>query len=1081
MRHFIYLLFSLCGCSLLAFAVEDNTEVSSKNNRKEELQEKNKKPVHFQDPAVASNTASASDQADFAPAVFPNYFGFIPENEALALMNKSIASVLSRLQIPYIDPAQPTNADGSPRIKKDVFFITLEGIIKRVDPGAKVYISGGVVRSILGYVYKKLYHEHQRALVEAVNMSDVDMKALVQNTFDRIIDGRSRKEEPIMLHDSYSQLPAKDIDMLTALGIGNDLDILVKFSNNFTGNKKAIMDEATDFINSAEHALGLRDDTSSLKKSIVPIGDVKDYDTQVGTDRSGKNAVTQGGSSLDWLAFPVSVASGNTMLMPTDYQEIMKHFMKGQLDYIQSPTTPTPDKQTIRGLRALLELPFLNYTANGFEIIKAELEALIAKGSISFLAQEQIGKMIRNARFEGAKNRFSSSIPGLSADSIEGLVHQMAAKHSSAKIPEFMVKNDPALRHGIDKGGFAKAGILMPVDAFIKNHTDNGILYHGTPDFTNVLNMIRNGMMLSIDKKQGIAAYGRGVYTDQTRSTAESYTQNTGVVLELKVQEKGLRVLDWQTARKNLEIISLFDIKGALSNEKVDMIFEKLASDYDIDIIITRFPLIQNAAAITLPKKSRDILKLQIQHVENNLNAHMQNELKPAIEAREIIQCFNYLHPKGKCVKFSSLLGIAISENTKQQATALLLRYLQQRNASSLRYEHDVADAVYSMILSRGKKDWNTQEDKEIYATALKVYKKYIEDCNKNKSVSDELVASIIALKNAGITVFPGDLENLIPVLDKVTNINKIIETIQELQKEAGLQILSKDIQDVITLLESGAITPEIKQTLKSLKEKTGIAISVDNLQTFIPVLDQVTDIGKIIETIQELQEKTGIAISGDGLTWIVSVLDQVTDIDYIIEKIQSLKEKTGIAISGNQLTWIIPVLGKVTDIDYIIETIRDLKKEGCISSDFISNDLNPLKRLFLLLDKVQNKKKVTKNISKLREAGVEIIDHALARLVPVLDKVTNINEVASRIARLLKAGISISNGNLNDLIPVLDKVTNIDEIIEKLNTLPPAEKDTLLNKKNGLTNFLVQHSQESATKERADGVTEGDTVASVK
>jgi hypothetical protein len=83
----------------------------------------------FQDPVADRVVTSASEQADFAPAVFPNYFSYMPEKEALALIDKSIASVLGRLQIPYIDPARPTKADGTPNILKDGFFITLQAMI----------------------------------------------------------------------------------------------------------------------------------------------------------------------------------------------------------------------------------------------------------------------------------------------------------------------------------------------------------------------------------------------------------------------------------------------------------------------------------------------------------------------------------------------------------------------------------------------------------------------------------------------------------------------------------------------------------------------------------------------------------------------------------------------------------------------------------------------------------------------------------------------------------------------------------------------------------------------------------------
>ncbi|HCU07258.1 MAG TPA: hypothetical protein DIC42_06775, partial [Holosporales bacterium] len=237
MRYILCLLFILSSCSIFVCTPYPKEKSALSAIEQPIL----KKPVHFQDPAVASNTASASAQADFAPAVFPNYFSFIPKAKALALIDKSIASVLSRLQIPYIDPARPTKADGTPNIQKEGFFITLEGMIHAKDPGAKVYISGGVVRSILGYIYKKLYHEHQRALAEAVNRADVDMEALVRDTFDRMIDGRSRKStnNDDALLEIYQV--DQDVDMLTALGIGSDLDILVKFSAGFKGDKKRVM------------------------------------------------------------------------------------------------------------------------------------------------------------------------------------------------------------------------------------------------------------------------------------------------------------------------------------------------------------------------------------------------------------------------------------------------------------------------------------------------------------------------------------------------------------------------------------------------------------------------------------------------------------------------------------------------------------------------------------------------------------------------------------------------------------------------------------------------------------------------
>jgi len=738
------------------------------------------------------------NQAHFAPVIFPNYFKCIPEAEALAFIDKSIASVLSRLEIPYVDPARPTKTDGTPNILKTGFFIELEAMIQRADPGAKVYISGGVVRSILGYLYKKMYHEHQRALVDAVNHADVNMPQLVHNTLDRIIDGRSRKftettnDNPIGLYKVN-----KDMEMLTALGIGSDLDILVKFSANFKGDKNAIMNKATDFINSAETALELGDDRSALKKSIVPIGDIKDYDKQVGADTSGKNAVAQGGSSLDWLAFPVTTKSGSTMVMPKNYQNTMHYFWNGELDYIKSPDTTVPEKQTIRGLRALLEMPFLTYTPEGMMVIKTELEALIAKGSLDSAAKEQIGKMIRNARFEGAKNRFASSIKGLPADGIEGLVKQLGAKHISAKIPEFMVKRDPALRRGADKGGLATAGILMSVDTFIENHTDKGILYHGTPDFTDVLNMIRNGMILS-KHGQGTSRHGRGVYTKKI--SAQSYSQGSGVILELQVQRDGLRVLDWETAKEHEEIIKLFPNAATAIFEDLDTIFEQLTTEYDIDIIINTYPLIQNAAAIKLPKKSRDIIKLQIQQAEKSLSIYMSNQDDTKITQPQLIKWFTFLHHNGKFSYFHKFFGISISTKTKQYLQEALLKNLKtEKFKQSLQRKN-----IFTVILSDQKENWTTNEsDKIVYNTAWAAVSQYMKSLNS--SVDDTNIKLVVELLHNHVVI---DEEGMIYFLNNIQNVKNHINLIKFLiaiRKKFSTTIISSDEMKLIFLKTDSA------------------------------------------------------------------------------------------------------------------------------------------------------------------------------------------------------------------------------------------------------------------------------------
>ena len=64
------------------------------------------------------------------------------------------------------------------------------------------------------------------------------------------------------------------------LGIGSDLDILYELKGTFANDehlKSKLQQVATDFINSAETYFKLRDSQDSFKHSLVPIGDVKEY------------------------------------------------------------------------------------------------------------------------------------------------------------------------------------------------------------------------------------------------------------------------------------------------------------------------------------------------------------------------------------------------------------------------------------------------------------------------------------------------------------------------------------------------------------------------------------------------------------------------------------------------------------------------------------------------------------------------------------------------------------------------------------------------------------------------------------
>ena len=102
--------------------------------------------------------------------------------------------------------------------------------------------------------------------------------------------------------------------------------------------------------------MGLRDVSSKFKYAVIPVGDVKDYDEQL------SRATSQGGSVLDWLAFPLT-KTGGAMKVPTAHPHIFEEFISGHYNYLASTDSSKlsdPDKQTVRGLRVLLELPFLH-------------------------------------------------------------------------------------------------------------------------------------------------------------------------------------------------------------------------------------------------------------------------------------------------------------------------------------------------------------------------------------------------------------------------------------------------------------------------------------------------------------------------------------------------------------------------------------------------------------------------------------------------------------------------------------------------------------------------------------------------
>ncbi len=563
---------------------------------------------------------------------FPNYFSELAQEHSVDPLyvqhkiEQALHSILKRLKSPYVDGQ---DSQGNPLVKTDGFFEQLLKKAEKHHPGVEVYVSGGVVRSLLGYLYQKVHRAHVKSPLKS-------SAQITEAVLDRII-----------LHSEPEQLQCKGIQCLEALGIGSDLDLLLHSPEHEVS--EALQKEVVDFINSTETAANLREVQSSLKRAVVPVGDVKDYQRQM------TRTTRQGGSVLDWLAFRVTQEPSLAhMKMPAGYPDIFQKFIEGEYAYLkpkEEDSATASSKQTIRGLRPLLEIPFLKLSESGKQQMIRELTSVLAQfqqgHDLSDDAYEQFKKMIRNARFEGAHNRFCP-IDSQSDCEIERLVDQLSKlfqrKHASSHperrllIPKFIVNRDLKTREvTLDRCGFEKSGLLMNREEFIRQYTDRGQLYHGTPLVENVLLMIRNGLMLSdTDCGYGSSAYGRGCYTTRMRPEAVPYAKEEGAVLELSLKSQIFpRILDWKNVKMHAVIKALEKQTG-----KSDLqLFSYLVEHCDIDIIVNEHVLIQNLGVLQLPKKTEDLIQAFATQVQKIASMDLRDEsLDPSILLDQVIR-----------------------------------------------------------------------------------------------------------------------------------------------------------------------------------------------------------------------------------------------------------------------------------------------------------------------------------------------------------------------------------------------------------------------------------------------------------
>ena len=520
---------------------------------------------------------------------FPNYFlppeyrnvesRDIPQEviqKAREKLREAVASIFNRLTV-------PTMVDGE--IKSILYFPFIQEEIGRISPEIEVIPSGGVVRSVIGYLYNELYQGELRG-------------TSAEKTLEEIIDDKS---------------PVPGIDVR---GVGSDFDLLMKCPESLCKQAREIISRITNSaIDRIEGQRGRDSTTGSLRKSLFTIGDIKEYSEQISRSSS------QGGSTLDFLAFDIS--RERFVEPPDEYRGklgIVDKLISGLFDYIPPASESSiedPDKQTIRGMRPLLELPFLRMSDEGQ--FRRELEDLLKKleaGNLpSDKALEQFGKMSRNARFSGAHNIFFRSSPGSLEESVAEVLEKIRRIDPNIPlIPEF-VDHFLLEKRNITREMKEKVpdDLFMSLDEFMEKHTDNGKLYHGTPNVDNALSILRGGFIISGGHlNQGGSSEGRGVYSSPHQPTARGYSGANGILFDLDIKkDENIRILDWEKVRNHPAMKKIME----LANDNKP--FEYLARNFGVDIIVNQYVLIQNGAVIKPPENISFLIRGLGSYVEN--------------------------------------------------------------------------------------------------------------------------------------------------------------------------------------------------------------------------------------------------------------------------------------------------------------------------------------------------------------------------------------------------------------------------------------------------------------------------------
>lgn len=558
-----------------------------------------------------------------------------------SLLNQAAHSVFSRVTAAIVFPP------GSQLQNVRIVPFLISDLRRNFDPDIQVEPSGGVVRAVLGYIYDRLYQEFQ-------SNPQVDAEAVLSG----------------IIHET------RDIPH-TDLGQGSDFDLLLSSRNpNYPKHRERLAARSKEILNSAAAEIFGNDGKFDQKeevelRSLVLRGDVKDYHQQI--ERVSRN----GGSSLDHLSFSME---GQGRFREPDpprvKRSIIKSFLLGEVAYLPMsdqfrPADELPEERavkTIRGFRALLEIPFLRVEAgDGEAVLLRELEqielGLEKQQSPSEKALGEYQKLERNGRYGNAHNRFMRSQGSKLESKFMEVTARLQARSNQVLIHE-MVPELPL-------GRPAKAvpeRFLMGREEFMQTRTHDGILYHGTKEIGGALSILRSGMFMSRPEsvlrtpngafslgRQGASSEGPGGYTTGDKFVADVHS-NDDIIINLKIAPGPIRFFTWGNSdevlkggRKDEWLTPIVDrARAEVGGDFFPLrarVFEILRDEHGVDVIVAKAAILQNLNSVVRPKR---FIAAKLEQVKQQFLDSAQTQLRRLAVAAHGIKLFRLARHLGE-------------------------------------------------------------------------------------------------------------------------------------------------------------------------------------------------------------------------------------------------------------------------------------------------------------------------------------------------------------------------------------------------------------------------------------------------